>query len=74
MDPNAQNTQPGAAGAPKEDYLDKGLDKVEQMFGKKSGHQVDPNKMRSTNEKITDKIRDTFEKTTGKNVPDKVSN
>jgi hypothetical protein len=24
MDPNAQNTQPGAAGAPKEDYLDKG--------------------------------------------------
>jgi hypothetical protein len=29
-----------------------GLDKVEQMFGKKSGHQVDPNKMRSTNEKI----------------------
>jgi hypothetical protein len=29
-----------------------GLDKVEQMFGKKSGHNVDPNKMRSTNEKI----------------------
>ncbi|KAF1825184.1 uncharacterized protein K489DRAFT_377729 [Dissoconium aciculare CBS 342.82] len=51
-----------------------GLDKVEQMLGKKSGHNVDPNKMRSTNEKITDKIRDTFEKSTGKNVPDKVSN
>jgi hypothetical protein len=29
-----------------------GLDKVEGLLGKKTGHNVDPNKMRSTNEKI----------------------
>ena len=34
--------------------------------------KVDPAKSRGMNEKITDKARDLFEKTTGKNVPDKV--
>ncbi|KAJ5197742.1 uncharacterized protein N7498_006859 [Penicillium cinerascens] len=54
-----------------EDYVDKGLDTAE---GKLSGGKVDPAKMRSTNEKITDTGREQFEKATGKNVPDKVSN
>jgi len=36
--------------------------------------KVDPAKQRSTNEKVTDKARDMFEKATGKNVPDKFSN
>nr|POE99342.1 hypothetical protein CFP56_52735 [Quercus suber] len=59
----------------KEDYGDKGLDAVEKKFGGQIGHGVnDPAKMRSTNEKITDKARGMFEKATGKNVPDKVSN
>ncbi|OQO01565.1 hypothetical protein B0A48_12601 [Cryoendolithus antarcticus] len=66
---------PGQPGQPKEDYLDKGLDAVEKKFGGQVGHGVnDPNKMRSTNEKITDKARGVFEKATGKHVPDKVSN
>ncbi|QIX00158.1 hypothetical protein AMS68_005675 [Peltaster fructicola] len=74
------NTQQQAAGQPvanngqKEDYLDKALDKGEQLFGKKSGHNVDTNSMRNTNEKITDGIRGAFEKATGKHVPDKYSN
>ncbi|KAK4611737.1 hypothetical protein CLAFUW4_12740 [Fulvia fulva] len=59
---------------PKEDYLDKGLDAVEKQFGKKSGHNIDPAKARSTNEKITDKIRETGEKLTGKKAPEKFSN
>ncbi|KAJ5459535.1 uncharacterized protein N7458_001087 [Penicillium daleae] len=54
-----------------EDYLDKGLDSAERKFG---GGKVDPAKMRSTNEKITDGAREQFEKMTGKNVPDKFSN
>ncbi|KAH9844551.1 hypothetical protein Tdes44962_MAKER07309 [Teratosphaeria destructans] len=61
--------QEGAAPAAQnnEDYLDKALDKGEQMVGKKSGHNIDSTKMRSTNEKITDKL-------TGKKLPAKVSN
>ncbi|KAJ5538775.1 uncharacterized protein N7503_006720 [Penicillium pulvis] len=54
-----------------EDYLDKGLDSVEKKYG---GGKVDPAKMRSTNEKITDTVREKFEGATGKNVPDKFSN
>ncbi|KAJ5119212.1 hypothetical protein N7448_010918 [Penicillium atrosanguineum] len=54
-----------------EDYADKGLDSAESKL---SGGKVDPAKMRSTNEKITDTGRDQFEKATGKNVPDKFSN
>ncbi|KAJ5293589.1 hypothetical protein N7508_008410 [Penicillium antarcticum] len=70
-----------------EDYADKGelhckgvtkfkltipaLDGAEKKFG---GGKVDPAKMRSTNEKITDTGREQFEKATGKHVPDKVSN
>ncbi|KAJ5909431.1 hypothetical protein N7504_004074 [Penicillium tannophilum] len=54
-----------------EDYLDKGLDSVEKKYG---GGKVDPAKMRSTNEKITDTAREKFEGATGKNIPDKFSN
>ncbi|KAK3671432.1 hypothetical protein LTR78_008710 [Recurvomyces mirabilis] len=63
-----------APGQPKQDYADKGLDAIEKKIGQSSGHPVDANKMRSTNEKITDKARGMFEKATGKHVPDKVSN
>lgn len=73
-----------------EDYLDKALDKVEQMAGRKvniqcpvyllapllqradsfsqAGHNVQPGKYRKQNEKITDKLRQMFEKFTGKKV------
>ncbi|MCJ1326074.1 hypothetical protein MMC10_002738 [Thelotrema lepadinum] len=54
-----------------EDYLDKGLDGVETKFG---GGKIDPAKQRGMNEKITDFARDKFEKSTGKDVPDKFSN
>ncbi|EMD00325.1 hypothetical protein BAUCODRAFT_30808 [Baudoinia panamericana UAMH 10762] len=64
----------GAASGQKEDYLDKGLDAIEKKVGQQSGHNMDSTKMRGTNEKITDKARDMFEKATGKNVPDKFSN
>ncbi|THV96911.1 hypothetical protein D6D19_01997 [Aureobasidium pullulans] len=57
-----------APQAGKEDYVDKGLDSLEKKQGQ------DPNKLRSVNEKVTDKARGMFEKATGKNVPDKVSN
>ncbi|KXL42939.1 hypothetical protein M433DRAFT_82008 [Acidomyces richmondensis BFW] len=67
------NAQGGSSGQ-QEDYVDKGLDAVEKKVGQSTGHSVDPNKMRSTNEKITDKARDMFEKATGKDVPSKVSN
>ncbi|KAJ5572415.1 hypothetical protein N7450_009399 [Penicillium hetheringtonii] len=61
----------GSAG--QEDYLDKGLDALESKFG---GGKVDPHsdKMRQTNEKITDGAREQFEKSTGKHVPEKFSN
>jgi hypothetical protein len=51
-----------------------GLDAIEKKVGQQSGHPIDTNKMRSTNEKITDKAREVFEKATGKHVPDKMSN
>jgi len=65
------NNQGQAAGQPKEDYLDKGLDAAEKKFGQ---GKVNPATSRSVNEKVTDKARDLFEKTTGKNIPDKFSN
>ncbi|KAJ5639105.1 uncharacterized protein N7484_006967 [Penicillium longicatenatum] len=54
-----------------EDYVDKALDSGEKKFG---GGKVDPAKMRSTNEKITDTAREKFESATGKKVPGKISN
>lgn len=72
------NTSSSSTG--QEDYLDKGefsawhhqsllwahiqtaLGTAETKFG---GGKIDPEKMRSTNEKITDGIREQFEKTTG---------
>ncbi|KAL8786300.1 MAG: hypothetical protein Q9195_008260 [Heterodermia aff. obscurata] len=60
----------GQAGQ-QEDYLDKGLDAVEKKFGQ---GKIDPAKERSLNEKITDKATGLFEKATGKDVPDKISN
>ncbi|KAI9688891.1 MAG: hypothetical protein M1822_001248 [Bathelium mastoideum] len=57
----------GAAGG-QEDYVDKGLDSVENKAG------LDSKNLRSTNEKITDAGRGEFEKSTGKDIPDKISN
>ncbi|KAJ7050680.1 hypothetical protein C8F01DRAFT_1377438 [Mycena amicta] len=53
-------------GVGQEDYVDKGLDAFERKQGM-------PNN-RATNEKITDGARNLFEKATGRDVPDKVSN
>ncbi|KAF4549363.1 Hypothetical protein D9617_22g067090 [Elsinoe fawcettii] len=50
------------------DYGDKGLDSIERKAGQ------DPNKLRQINEKVTDSVRGAFEKSTGKKVPEKVSN
>ncbi|KAK5989451.1 hypothetical protein PT974_10970 [Cladobotryum mycophilum] len=61
----AQNTTTGT-GQNQDDYVDKAFG----MAAKKSGHNVD----RNTQEKITDAGRAAYEKATGKNVPDKVSN
>ncbi|KAI9926016.1 hypothetical protein ASPWEDRAFT_107397 [Aspergillus wentii DTO 134E9] len=58
-------------GSGQKDYLDKALDAAERKFG---GGKVDPEKMRGTNEKITDGAREQFEKFTGKKVPEKFSN
>ncbi|KAL1987891.1 hypothetical protein VTN96DRAFT_1875 [Rasamsonia emersonii] len=54
-----------------EDYLDKGLDALERKFGH---GKIDPAKMRDTNEKITDAVREGFEQWTGKHVPKELSN
>ncbi|MCJ1292464.1 hypothetical protein MMC34_004015 [Xylographa carneopallida] len=64
-----------AQGAPAqggEDYLDKALDAVEKKFG--GAKYGDPSRNRAMNEKITDAIRNFFEKITGKKVPAKFSN
>ena len=37
---------------------DAGLDAFEKKAGQATGHQVDSEKMRGTNEKVTDKVRD----------------
>lgn len=67
----------GGGSNDQKDYLDKGksppgvfrpylnhvgLDSVERKFG---GGKVDPDKMRDTNEKITDTAREQFEGATG---------
>ncbi|KAI4204310.1 MAG: hypothetical protein LQ350_001290 [Teloschistes chrysophthalmus] len=56
----------GQPAGQKDDYLDKGVDAA----GKKFGQNIDP----STREKFTDQGREMFEKQTGKDIPDKVSN
>ncbi|CAJ2509697.1 Uu.00g147230.m01.CDS01 [Anthostomella pinea] len=53
--------------AQKEDYGDKAFNYVDNKY---MGNKLDDSKT----EGYTDKIRETFEKQTGKNVPDKVSN
>jgi hypothetical protein len=58
--------------AQREDYLDKGLDAAEKKFGGAAGQDTEKN--RGVNEKITDGARNMFEKATGKDIPDKVSN
>ncbi|KAF2459325.1 hypothetical protein BDY21DRAFT_370111 [Lineolata rhizophorae] len=50
----------------KEDYVDKGVESAEKKFGL--------NVSREQNEAMTDQAREMFEKQTGKDVPDKVSN
>ncbi|KAL8691459.1 MAG: hypothetical protein Q9218_003323 [Villophora microphyllina] len=59
--------KPVQGGGGQEDYLDKGLDSAEKKFGAGGAS-------RETNEKITDKGREMFEKQTGKDIPDKFSN
>ncbi|KAI4286356.1 MAG: hypothetical protein L6R35_004391 [Caloplaca aegaea] len=54
-------------GGGQDDYLDKGISAAEQRMG--AG-----NVSEGTNEQITDKGREMFEKSTGKDIPDKVSN
>ncbi|KAK8197015.1 hypothetical protein HDK77DRAFT_478227 [Phyllosticta capitalensis] len=61
-----QTSNTAGGSSQNEDYLDKGLD----SFEKKKGLPVN----RDTNEKITDAARGAFEKVTGKDVPDKISN
>ncbi|KAK3117148.1 hypothetical protein LTR53_001805 [Teratosphaeriaceae sp. CCFEE 6253] len=56
------------------DYLDKAVDAIEKKVGAATGHPVDANKMRNTNEKFTDKLRMFIEKKTGKKAPAKFSN
>ncbi|KAJ5396420.1 hypothetical protein N7509_004533 [Penicillium cosmopolitanum] len=68
---NKESNSGSSGSAGQEDYLDKALDSAERKFG---GGKVDPAKMRSTNEKITDGAREQFEKATGKHVPEKFSN
>ncbi|KAG9558662.1 hypothetical protein KCU77_g4868, partial [Aureobasidium melanogenum] len=65
---SAPQGQGNPAAGGQEDYVDKGLDSLERKEGQ------DPSKLRSVNEKVTDTARGMFEKATGKNVPDKVSN
>ena len=50
-------------GGDNRDYLDKGLDALEKKFG--GARFADPNKNRSTNEKITYFVRKMVEKATG---------
>ncbi|KAI9708691.1 MAG: hypothetical protein M1828_002675 [Chrysothrix sp. TS-e1954] len=55
-----------AGSSGKEDYVDKGMDFAENKAGMKQS--------RETNEKISDAGRNFYEKQTGSNVSDKVSN
>ncbi|OTA31805.1 hypothetical protein BTJ68_07448 [Hortaea werneckii EXF-2000] len=52
---------------PGKDYVDKALESAERKAG------MNPKYMKY-NEKITDKLRNLFEKKTGKKVPSKISN
>ncbi|RMJ22743.1 hypothetical protein PHISP_06386 [Aspergillus sp. HF37] len=63
--------QEGSSDSSQKDYLDKAVEKAEEKFG---GGKVDPEKMRETNEKITDTAREKFEGMTGREVPEKFSN
>ncbi|KAI9784293.1 MAG: hypothetical protein M1839_002354 [Geoglossum umbratile] len=71
-EPKEQQQQEGgeSAGKPpkedKPDYLDKGVAALGSKFGIKTDAK--------TNEKITDGARGFFEKSTGKKVPEKISN
>ncbi|CAO2656067.1 Nn.00g048700.m01.CDS01 [Neocucurbitaria sp. VM-36] len=69
--PGNASQQPSGS-AQKEDPVDKGLDTAEKKFGGAQGQNSEKN--RGVNEKITDGARGMFEKATGKDVPDKISN
>ncbi|EON66994.1 hypothetical protein W97_06110 [Coniosporium apollinis CBS 100218] len=68
---NNQGNTGGPSGG-KDDFLDKGLTAVQKKYG--GAKFSDPNKNKATNEKITDKARSMFEKTTGMKVPKWLSN
>ncbi|EMD68508.1 hypothetical protein COCSADRAFT_33402 [Bipolaris sorokiniana ND90Pr] len=69
---NGSNQATSNNSQQKEDYLDKGLDAVEKKYGGASTE--DTQRHRGVNEKITDGARNMFEKATGKDVSDKISN
>jgi len=60
---------PAPANPGGDDYVDKGVAAAQKKFG-----LGDPAKTRGVTEKITDKLRELFEKATGKKVPSKISN
>ncbi|KAH7095190.1 hypothetical protein FB567DRAFT_22322 [Paraphoma chrysanthemicola] len=66
------NSSQDQSNSGNKDYVDKGLEGAEKKFGGSMGQNTEKN--RGVNEKITDGARGMFEKATGKNVPDKVSN
>lgn len=70
---DGQSTQAGAAaGAGKEDYLDKAFNAGAKKFGGAQGQKISQN--RALSEKITDGMRKAYEKATGKKVNPKISN
>ncbi|KAL4962912.1 uncharacterized protein BDV14DRAFT_177526 [Aspergillus stella-maris] len=60
----ASGGKTGAGG--NTDYLDKGLNDVEQKYG---GKYYDADKVKPANKKITDKVKDKFHTMTGHNMP-----
>ncbi|PVH95316.1 hypothetical protein DM02DRAFT_675564 [Periconia macrospinosa] len=65
---NSNNPQ----GADKPDYLDKAFEAGAKKFGGAQGQKVAGN--RAMSEKITDGMRNAYEKATGKKVNPKISN
>ncbi|PSN62792.1 hypothetical protein BS50DRAFT_129461 [Corynespora cassiicola Philippines] len=72
MNSFSNNSSGSSANNQNKDYVDKGLEAVEKKYGGEWGQNTEKN--RAMNEKITDGARNMFEKATGKNVPDKISN
>ncbi|KAL4784788.1 hypothetical protein BJX76DRAFT_356773 [Aspergillus varians] len=61
----ADQGQTGASGG-QADYLDKGLNSAEKKYG---GKYYDEEKMKGTNKKVTDTVKDKFQEVTGHKLP-----